>query len=79
LFQVALFLQFHRTTSALLDEVSNWGEPRPTFDAEQFSVDMTEENKNRRELDDDDNVYSEDPVRSMAQINTPDDLYNYYR
>lgn len=77
--KVALFLKFHRTTSALLEEVSNWGEPRPTFDAEQFSIDMTEGNKNRRELDDDEDEFSEDPVRNMTQVNSPDDLYNHYK
>jgi hypothetical protein len=76
---VALFLQFHRTTSALLEEVSKWGEPRPTFDAVHFTIDTTEESKNRSEVDDDNDVFSEDPVRSMAQVNSPDELYKHYK
>jgi len=40
---------------------------------------MTEGNKNRRELDDDEDEFSEDPVRNMTQVNSPDDLYNHYK
>jgi hypothetical protein len=74
--QVALFLQLHRTTSALL-EVSNWGEPRPTFDGENFRIDTAEESKTGSEVEDTDDVFSEDPVRSMAQVSSPDSLSNY--
>ena len=79
LFQVALFLQFHRTTSALLEEVSNWGESRPTFDAEGLKINKTEESKNNSEIQDYNNVLSENTVSSMAQVNSPDDLYNHYK
>jgi hypothetical protein len=75
LFQVALFLQFHRTTSALLEEVSKWGEPRHSFDAEHMIIDTTERNKYRSELDDTDEVFIRDPV----QVNSPDDLSNHYK
>ncbi|GFG29142.1 hypothetical protein Cfor_00212, partial [Coptotermes formosanus] len=77
--KVALFLQLHRTTSALLEEVSNWGEPRPTFDAENFRIDTAEEGKTGSTVEDTDDVFSEDPVRSMAQVNSPDSLSNYYK
>ena len=76
---MALFLRFHRTTSVLLEEVSNWGEQRPTFDAECFGIDTTEESKYRSVLDDAEDVLSEDPERNMAQVNSPDDLYNHYK
>jgi hypothetical protein len=76
---VALFLQLHRTTSALLEEVSNWGEPRPTFDAENFTIDKAEESKTGSELEDAEDISSEEPVRSMAQVNSPDSLSNYYK
>jgi len=79
LFQVALFLQFHRTTSTLLEEVSNWGEPRPTFDAEYLNIDTTEESKNRSVMDDAEDLLSWDPVRNMAQTNSPDELCDYYK
>lgn len=77
--KVALFLQFHRTTSTLLEEVSNWGEPRPTFDAEYLNIDTTEESKNRSVMDDAEDLLSWDPVRNMAQTNSPDELCDYYK
>lgn len=77
--KVALFLQFHRTTSALLEEVSNWGEPRPTFDAEHLTIDTMEETKIKNVLDDADDSSFGDPVRSMAQVNSQDEMYDYYK
>jgi hypothetical protein len=79
LFQVALFLQFHRTTAALLEEVANWGEARPTFDAEQFNIHRLEGSKSRKGSEDAEEALSENPVRSMAQVNSPDDLYQHYK
>ena len=76
LFQVALFLKFHRTTSTLLEEVLNWGERRPIFDAELFIIDMMEETKNRSEVDEDP---PEVPMRNTVQINSPEDMYNHYK
>jgi hypothetical protein len=76
---VALFLQLHRTTSALLEQVSNWGEPRLTFDTENFRIDTVEGSKTGSEVEDTDGVFSEDTVRSMAQVSSPDSLSNYYK
>lgn len=77
--QVALFLQLHRTTSAILEEVSNWGEPRPTFDAENFRIDKAEESKTGSEVEDTEEIFSEDSVRNVAQVSSPDGLSNHYR
>lgn len=76
--KVALFLQFHRTTSALLEEVSNWGEPRPTFDADNLNFE-TEGRKSRIGSEDYEDSPHGDPVRIMAQVNSPDELYDHYK
>jgi hypothetical protein len=76
---VALFLQLHRTTSALLDEVSHWGEARPTFDADNFRIDMAGESKAGSEVEESDDVFDDDTVRTIAQVNSPDSLSHYYR
>jgi hypothetical protein len=75
---VALFLQLHRNTSSLLEEVSHWGEARPTFDTDNFRIDMAEESKAGCEVEEAD-VIVDDPVCSVAQINSPDSLSQYYR
>jgi hypothetical protein len=77
--QVAMFLQLHRTTSTLLDEVSHWGEARPTFDAENFRIDMADESKAVSEVEESDDVFDDDTVRSIAQVNSPDSLSHHYR
>jgi len=77
--KVALFLQIHRTTSALLEEVSNWGERRLSFDAGRFIIYTTEENNNGSSPEDYEVVQSKESERSMKQVNSPDDLYNHYR
>lgn len=77
--KVAVFLQLHRTTSALLEEVSNWGEPRPVFDAERFRIDRAEESKNASEVEEADDVLIDDQVRNMAQLTSQDDLSNHYK
>ncbi|XP_021934999.1 E3 ubiquitin-protein ligase TRIM71-like [Zootermopsis nevadensis] len=77
--KVALFLQLHRNTSSLLEEVSNWGEARPTFDADNFRIDIAEESRAGSEVD---NVFDDDPVfntTQAAQVNSPDSLCEYYR
>ena len=74
-----MFLQLHRTTSTLLDEVSNWGEPQPVFDAEHFRIDRAEESRNGSEVEDADDVLAEDQVRNMALLTSQDDLSNHYK
>ncbi|PNF25479.1 hypothetical protein B7P43_G05998 [Cryptotermes secundus] len=77
--KVAMFLQLHRTTSALLDEVSHWSEARPTFDADNFRIDMAGESKAAGEVEEADDVFDDDTVRNIAQVNSPDSLYHHYR
>jgi hypothetical protein len=76
---VALFLDLHHTTSTLLEEVSHWGEARPTFDEDNFRIDMAEESKARSEVEEADDVFDNDTVRSIAQVNSPESLSEYYR
>jgi hypothetical protein len=77
--QVALFLQLHRTTSSLLEEVSHWGEAHPTFDADNFRINMAEESKAGSEVEGADDVVFENPACNIALINSPDSLSQYYR
>lgn len=74
-----MFLQLHRTTSALLDEVSHWSEARPTFDADNFRIDMAGESKAVGEVEEADDVFDDDAMRNIAQVNSPDSLYHHYR
>lgn len=79
--KVAMFLQLHRTTSALLEEVSHWSEARPTFDADNFRIDMADESKAVGEVEESDDVFDDDDdtVRSIAQVSSPDSLSHHYR
>jgi hypothetical protein len=74
-----MFLQLHRTTSALLDEVSHWSEARPTFDADNFRIDMAGESKAVIEVEESDDVFDDYTVRNVAQVNSPDSLSHHYR
>ncbi|XP_069698796.1 tripartite motif-containing protein 2-like isoform X2 [Periplaneta americana] len=72
--KVALFLQLHRTTSGLLDEVSHWGEARPTFDEENFRIDMAGESRTSSEPEEPDDVFCE-----AGPLSSADSMSLYYR
>jgi hypothetical protein len=74
-----MFLQLHHTTSSLLDEVSHWNETRPTFDADNFRIDMAVQSKEASEVEDSEDVFDDDTVSNVAQVNTPDSLAHHYR
>ncbi|PSN42641.1 hypothetical protein C0J52_08692 [Blattella germanica] len=77
--QVDRFLQLHRMTSDLLQEVSQWGETRPTFNEESFQIDMGDTSKSANDSEDADDVFYEDVLRNVDQTNSPDALSLYYR
>jgi hypothetical protein len=57
--------------------VSSWGEARPTFDAENLSIETTDAQGS--EVNDEDDVPPKDPGPNTAQVNSSDDLYNLYK
>nr|CAD7421331.1 unnamed protein product [Timema poppensis] len=80
---VATFLSLHRSTAELLDEVSHWGEARPTFDQENFRIDLQDDLANGTNADDADDIdeNSVDEARKFKPelIKNADDMCLYYR
>lgn len=76
-----MFLQLHHATSALLEEVSHWGETRPTFDMDNFKIDMEEESKAGSEEEEIDDIFDNDVdvMHSSAQVSSLDSLSHHYR
>jgi len=79
--KVALFLQLHRTTSTILEDVSKWGEAPPIFNEGHFRIETPTERKPRPRRN---STIPVDPLSgilesSTALINSPDDLCHHYK
>jgi hypothetical protein len=59
--------------------VSQWGEGRPTFDADNFRIDIAAESKAVSDAEESDDVFDDDTASNLQHVNSPESLSLHYR